>query len=459
MPTDRIDGLNMGVAVKAACTVASTAALTLSGVQTVDGIVVGNAGERVLERNAASAVDNGIYTARSSSWIRALDCDGRKDLLPGSLVYVDRGNAYARTLWVCNSSATSTAITVGTDALTWSQVTMTFSGVSAFVQNNLFPTVSAASARSVLGALGSTDIGAIANTFTAAQIFQSSATFLSHVLNYSTGPSSTAGPQTHLQRVSTSPIAGDSLGRVLWTANPAGFGSTYEVAALTATITSTSTSPGVRLMFETISSSTAMSSVLYVGEGTYTRGATDSGLGTFNSSAGMMRQGLEYTRGWTRTQFGPFTGTATSIMFSTGLSAAMEIEILFDSVSLSSNAPPTIRVGSSSIEAGSYRCGIFAIAFAGLTGNAMASTIGFIMAPTGNSSAASVFSGRCTLRRFSSTSQLWLSDSSIFDINPNNYWQMGNITLSGDLTSVAMESSAVSTSNVFDGGQVSFRWR
>lgn len=146
MATDRISGLSIGAAIKAACTVTSTTALTLSGVQVVDGISVGNAGERVLERNATNTANNGIWTARSSSWIRAQDCDGSKDLIPGTLVYVDRGTAYARTFWVFNSSETSTAITVGTEALSLSPVSVALSGVSAWVQNNLFPVVSAASA-------------------------------------------------------------------------------------------------------------------------------------------------------------------------------------------------------------------------------------------------------------------------------------------------------------------------
>ena len=122
MATDRLSGFNMGVSMKVACCVTSTKALTLSGVQVVDGITVGNAQERVLERNATSAINNGIYIADSSSWLRARDCDGNKDLLPGSLVYVDRGTAYGRSFWVFNSSSTAASLVVGTDSISLTKI-------------------------------------------------------------------------------------------------------------------------------------------------------------------------------------------------------------------------------------------------------------------------------------------------------------------------------------------------
>lgn len=124
MPTDRISGFNMGVSVKIACQVATTgASITLSGVQTIDGISVGSASERVLVKDQTSGVNNGIYTADSSTWVRAKDCDGNKDIMPGSLVYVDRGTNNRRSFWVFNSSSTASSLTVGTDALTLSSVT------------------------------------------------------------------------------------------------------------------------------------------------------------------------------------------------------------------------------------------------------------------------------------------------------------------------------------------------
>ena len=58
--TDRLEGLTTSVAVKPACIAASIAALTLAGTQTVDGVAL-VAGDRVLVKNQASSIANGIY--------------------------------------------------------------------------------------------------------------------------------------------------------------------------------------------------------------------------------------------------------------------------------------------------------------------------------------------------------------------------------------------------------------
>lgn len=156
MPTDRISGFNAGVSVKIGCQVATTGAITLSGIQTIDGVSVGTAGERVLVKNNAPATENGVWVADSSTWIRARDCDGNKDILPGSLVYVDRGNTNNRTFWVFNSSSTATSVTVGTDSITLSRVTQGLEQASSWVDTNFLPVTSSSSGLSVLGGLSST---------------------------------------------------------------------------------------------------------------------------------------------------------------------------------------------------------------------------------------------------------------------------------------------------------------
>lgn len=116
--TDRLQGVDIGVAFKPACTVASTASLTLQAAQTVDGIAVGE-GERVLVTSQTDAKENGIYISDSSTWMRARDLDGARDAIPGTLVYVDRGSNFANTIWVINSSSTATSVDVGTDDIVW----------------------------------------------------------------------------------------------------------------------------------------------------------------------------------------------------------------------------------------------------------------------------------------------------------------------------------------------------
>lgn len=119
--TDRLAGTTQSLAVKGACTVRSTGALTLSSTQVVDGIAVGS-NERVLVADQADASDNGIYISSNSTWIRSKDFDGSRDAIPGTLVYVDRGATHGATLWVVNSSSTATSIVIGSDDVDWSKL-------------------------------------------------------------------------------------------------------------------------------------------------------------------------------------------------------------------------------------------------------------------------------------------------------------------------------------------------
>jgi hypothetical protein len=113
--TDRRQGVNAGLAMKAPCRVATTAAITLSGEQTIDGVACVT-GDRVLVKNQSSSVDNGIYVVDSSAWDRALDCDGTLDLMTGTAVYVFSGTANIGFWYV---STVDAQIVPGTDVMDW----------------------------------------------------------------------------------------------------------------------------------------------------------------------------------------------------------------------------------------------------------------------------------------------------------------------------------------------------
>jgi hypothetical protein len=83
---------NPGLAIKVACLVATTANITLSGVQAIDGVTVGNDAERVLVLNQTDPGLNGIYNASSGPWTRATDADGSVDLANGLQVLVIEGD-------------------------------------------------------------------------------------------------------------------------------------------------------------------------------------------------------------------------------------------------------------------------------------------------------------------------------------------------------------------------------
>jgi hypothetical protein len=96
--TSRLEGLTTSVAVKAPCRVATTAAITLSGLQTIDGVAL-SAGDRVLVKNQSSTIDNGIWIASVGAWTRAADFDGTLDAVGGTQVMVISGSVNGNTYW------------------------------------------------------------------------------------------------------------------------------------------------------------------------------------------------------------------------------------------------------------------------------------------------------------------------------------------------------------------------
>lgn len=112
-----VDGLVQGLRRRTAVKVATTGNITLSGLQTIDGISLSN-GDRVLVKNQTNAVENGIYVASSGAWTRASDFDDATDLDGAVFVFVEMGSVNADTGWVLSSDDT---ITIGTSPVTWVQ--------------------------------------------------------------------------------------------------------------------------------------------------------------------------------------------------------------------------------------------------------------------------------------------------------------------------------------------------
>ena len=75
--------------VKRSVRVATTANITLSGTQTIDGIAV-VAGDRVLVKDQTTASQNGIYVVAAGAWARAADANAISELA-GACVNVDSG--------------------------------------------------------------------------------------------------------------------------------------------------------------------------------------------------------------------------------------------------------------------------------------------------------------------------------------------------------------------------------
>lgn len=116
--SDRTVGLVGHTGIKAPVRVATTAAITLSGLQSIDGVTV-VAGDRVLVKNQATGADNGIYEADTGAWTRTKDFNGSYDTLRGTIVHVNEGNSNTGSFW---EVSTSDPITIGTTSLTFSRV-------------------------------------------------------------------------------------------------------------------------------------------------------------------------------------------------------------------------------------------------------------------------------------------------------------------------------------------------
>jgi len=117
-----VDSVAQGLNVKASCRVATTANITLSGTQTIDGVSV-IAGNRVLVKNQTTGAENGIYVCAAGAWSRATDADVSAEVTAGMYTWIEEGTANQDTGWLLT---TDNPITLGTTALVFSQ----FSGAA-----------------------------------------------------------------------------------------------------------------------------------------------------------------------------------------------------------------------------------------------------------------------------------------------------------------------------------------
>ncbi len=112
----QLDAAVQGLKWKDPVRAATTANITLSGLQTIDGVALA-AGDRVLVKDQSTAADNGIYRAASGAWTRAADFDASAEVL-GAAVFVSEGATLGNQQWQMTTDA---PITIGTTALAWGQ--------------------------------------------------------------------------------------------------------------------------------------------------------------------------------------------------------------------------------------------------------------------------------------------------------------------------------------------------
>lgn len=99
--------------------VASTAPidLTTGTLLTIDGVAL-SADDRVIVKDQASAIENGIYLAKTGAWVRSEDLNGTpsSEVRGGCTAFVLEGTASANTVFIITGSG---EIVVDTDAINW----------------------------------------------------------------------------------------------------------------------------------------------------------------------------------------------------------------------------------------------------------------------------------------------------------------------------------------------------
>jgi phage-related tail fiber protein len=122
------DALQQGLRVKEAVRVATTANITLSGTQTIDGVAL-SVGDRVLVKNQSDQKTNGIYVVASSTWARSSDADTSSEVQPGMSVFASEGTSTGNQQYVLITDA---PIVLGTTNLQFTQ----FSGAGQISVGN-----------------------------------------------------------------------------------------------------------------------------------------------------------------------------------------------------------------------------------------------------------------------------------------------------------------------------------
>lgn len=121
-----VDNVAAGLNWKESARAATTANITLSGTQTIDGVSV-VADDRVLVKNQSTTADNGIYAVAAGAWSRTSDADTWDELVSAA-IFVEEGTTNQDVAFVCTVDAGGT---LGSTAVTWTQFTGTGSTYTA----------------------------------------------------------------------------------------------------------------------------------------------------------------------------------------------------------------------------------------------------------------------------------------------------------------------------------------
>jgi hypothetical protein len=111
-----VDNAIAGLSWKFSARAATTANIALTGLQTIDGVVLVD-NDRVLVKNQTTLSENGIYNAHGAAWTRTVDADVGTDLVSAA-AFVQEGTTMGDSSW---SQTTNAPITLGTSPIVWVQ--------------------------------------------------------------------------------------------------------------------------------------------------------------------------------------------------------------------------------------------------------------------------------------------------------------------------------------------------
>lgn len=171
---DRRYSVAEGTAVKAPCRAATTANITLSGEQTIDGVAV-VADDRVLVKDQTTGSENGIYTASTGNWSRARDFDGAYDIVTGTRIFVTDGTANGGAEFVVSTTGT---ITIDTTSIAFTSIIATAiaSAAAAAASASAASSSASAASASAVASDASADAADVSATAAAASAAAAAAT-------------------------------------------------------------------------------------------------------------------------------------------------------------------------------------------------------------------------------------------------------------------------------------------
>lgn len=118
------DANKQGLDTKESCRALSDENITLSGIQTIDGVDL-LIDDRVLVVGQTDSTENGIYLVKTGDWVRPSDADG-EFITSGMYTYIEGGSQYAQGGW---RLITADPIEIGVTELQFTK----FSGASQII--------------------------------------------------------------------------------------------------------------------------------------------------------------------------------------------------------------------------------------------------------------------------------------------------------------------------------------